>query len=210
MTDSDNLWEVLAGNYWHWDKVNNHNQTAPVIFNLTAGVHTIKVKVREDGTKLDKLLVTNNITFKPTQQMNPDAATDELLDAVIAHYKKKLASNPNDVKAHHNVAATYLAKGMLDEAIAEFKNTLLINPTHGKSRANLGLAYYQQGRFEEAIEEYEKALTIDPTSGEVHYNLSILYYDKKNYKLAILHCDRAQELGLEVSSQLLTALKPYR
>jgi len=200
--DLNYLWELEKYNYWHWAEVHTRDGDGPVLFDLTAGVHVIKVKLREDGTKLDKLLLTNNITFNPTEQMNPDA--------VIAQHKKKLASNPNDVKAHHNLAATYLAKGMLDQAISEYKKILALNPNYGKSRANLGLAYYQQGRLEEAIEEYEKALTINPTSGEVHYNLSIVYYAKNNYKLALLHCDRAQELGFEVSSQLLAALKPYR
>jgi tetratricopeptide (TPR) repeat protein len=205
----DNLWEIQMGNYWHWDKVNDRDNLDPVRFILKSGIHTIKVKLREDGTKLDKMVLTNNIgfvpnsiTFKPTQQVN--------LDDVIAQYKKKLASNPNDVKARHNVAATYLAQGMLDQAISEYKKTLSLNPNYEKSRANLGLVYYQQGRLEEAIEEYEKALTINPTYGEIHYNLSILYYDRKNYKLALLHCDRAQELGFEVPSQLLSTLKPYR
>jgi hypothetical protein len=61
----DNLWEIEAGNYWHWDKVNNKYVADPVKFDLIEGVHTIKVKLREDGTKLDKLLLTNDIGFVP-------------------------------------------------------------------------------------------------------------------------------------------------
>ena len=61
----DNLWEVATGDYWHWDEVNNRDgRTDPVTFVLTEGMHTIKVKLREDGTQLDKLVLTNNsITF---------------------------------------------------------------------------------------------------------------------------------------------------
>ena len=62
---SDNLWEVETGEHWHWGKANNRNRIGPVIFNLAAGKHTIKIKQREDGTKLDKLLLTNNIGFIP-------------------------------------------------------------------------------------------------------------------------------------------------
>jgi len=37
-----------------------------VIFTLARGAHTIKIKLREDGTRLDKLLLTNDIlTFTP-------------------------------------------------------------------------------------------------------------------------------------------------
>ena len=117
---------------------------------------------------------------------------------------------PLIIKARHNVASFYLAKGMLDEAISEYEKILALNPNYRKSRVNRGLAYYQKGMLQEAIEEYKKALTINPNYGKVHYNLSIVYHFKQDYKLATLHCDRAQELGFEVPSQLLSALKPYR
>jgi hypothetical protein len=61
----DNLWEVQVGKYWHWDAVNYRNRVDPVKFVLFEGKHTIKVKLREDGTKLDKLLLTNDISFIP-------------------------------------------------------------------------------------------------------------------------------------------------
>jgi hypothetical protein len=61
----DNLWEVEIGDYWHWDEINDRDGADPVKFILTEGMHTIKVKLREDGTKLDKLLLTNVIEFVP-------------------------------------------------------------------------------------------------------------------------------------------------
>ncbi len=63
---SDNLWEVKRGNYWHWDKVSNRGGANPVKFILTEGVHTLKVKLREKGTKLDKILLTNDLDFVPS------------------------------------------------------------------------------------------------------------------------------------------------
>jgi len=62
----DNLWEVETGNYWLWDKVNARDIFDPVGFNLKSGIHTIKIKLREDGTKLDKILLTNNLDFVPS------------------------------------------------------------------------------------------------------------------------------------------------
>ena len=54
-----NLWEVELGDNWHWDVVNNRELADPVKFILTEGTHTIKIRLREDGTELDKLLLTN-------------------------------------------------------------------------------------------------------------------------------------------------------
>ena len=61
----DNYWEMKTGKRWHWDKVNYLKRTDPVIFYLTAGKHTIKVKKREYGAQLDKLLLTNVKGFVP-------------------------------------------------------------------------------------------------------------------------------------------------
>ena len=61
-----NMWEVEIGDHWHWDKVNDCNILDPVRFILQSGAHTIKIKLREDGTKLDKMLLTNNVAFIPS------------------------------------------------------------------------------------------------------------------------------------------------
>jgi hypothetical protein len=61
----DNLWEVQTGDDWHWDAINNRGLADPVEFFLTEGTNTIKIKLREDGTELDKLLITNSIPFIP-------------------------------------------------------------------------------------------------------------------------------------------------
>jgi hypothetical protein len=62
----DNLWTVEKGNDWHWDKVNDRGNFDPVLFTLSRGPHTIKIMLREDGTRLDKLLLTNGVfSFTP-------------------------------------------------------------------------------------------------------------------------------------------------
>jgi hypothetical protein len=74
----DNLWQVQVGKNWHWDAVNYHERADPVKFILFEGQHTIKVKLREDGTKLDKLLLTSNLDFVPDDKIsiaeNPDCS----------------------------------------------------------------------------------------------------------------------------------------
>ena len=62
---TNNVWDTTQGTSWQWDQVSNRGNPGPVQFNLTAGVHTIKIKLREDGTKIDKLLLTNDSSFTP-------------------------------------------------------------------------------------------------------------------------------------------------
>jgi Bacterial Ig domain/Fibronectin type III domain len=59
------LWELPASQTaasWVWDQA--ASDTAPVFF-LEAGTHTLTVKQRESGTKLDKLLLTNDTDLVP-------------------------------------------------------------------------------------------------------------------------------------------------
>ncbi|MDL1975736.1 MAG: endo-1,4-beta-xylanase [Deltaproteobacteria bacterium] len=58
-------WHVQTGSVWTLDSVNGHG---PLVFNLAAGTHTLKISGREDGTKLDRLLITNDMAFVPSEE----------------------------------------------------------------------------------------------------------------------------------------------
>lgn len=71
------LWDVFqgipSGNQWEWDEVSHRGngtgtspEINPVIFQLDPGTHTLLIRTREDGTRLDKILITNNLNFVPT------------------------------------------------------------------------------------------------------------------------------------------------
>jgi hypothetical protein len=59
------LWNMPVGSSWVWDQVNNAGVADPVLFPLTAGTHTLVVKQREDGARLDRLLITSDQAFVP-------------------------------------------------------------------------------------------------------------------------------------------------
>lgn len=50
---------IPAGPVWHWDDVHADDNANPVVYDLTAGDHTLWICYREDGALLDKILVTN-------------------------------------------------------------------------------------------------------------------------------------------------------
>ena len=59
------LWDTRVAKTWIWDQVANRNVADPVIFYLEAGEHTLTVKHRERMTKLDKILITNDVEYIP-------------------------------------------------------------------------------------------------------------------------------------------------
>ena len=63
---NDLTWDVKKGDTWHWDPIGDRGGSKLAVFNLSTGVHTIKVKAREDGTKLDQMLLTNDLDFVPS------------------------------------------------------------------------------------------------------------------------------------------------
>ena len=59
--------DITPGASWHWATVTNDaNNDAPVLANLAAGNHTITFAYREDGARLDRILITNDLTLVPT------------------------------------------------------------------------------------------------------------------------------------------------
>lgn len=63
--DAYALWDTRRSKAWIWDQVSNRGGDNPVTFYLEAGEHTLTIKQREDGTKIDRILITNDLNFLP-------------------------------------------------------------------------------------------------------------------------------------------------
>jgi hypothetical protein len=61
------LWDTFreGEDIWVWDQVSDRRIADPVIFTLDAGIHTLVIKQREDGTKLDSIFITNDRAYDP-------------------------------------------------------------------------------------------------------------------------------------------------
>ncbi len=54
---------------WHWDEVHDNSlNNIPVIFKLEKGEHTLTVAYLLDQTRLDKILITNDMDFVPSTE----------------------------------------------------------------------------------------------------------------------------------------------
>lgn len=51
----------LTGSQWQWQDVTSGSDKDRVAFDLSVGEHTLKIKVREDGTKLDKIKISKAV-----------------------------------------------------------------------------------------------------------------------------------------------------
>ena len=54
------MWNSIpAGTSWHWDDVHRSSNDITIYYRLEPGTHTLSICMREDGTKLDKILIAN-------------------------------------------------------------------------------------------------------------------------------------------------------
>jgi hypothetical protein len=60
-------WNTILGDQWTWDQVNAHQGDDPVTYHLEPGTHRLYIMQREDGTCIDKLIVTKKLDFLPDQ-----------------------------------------------------------------------------------------------------------------------------------------------
>jgi hypothetical protein len=59
------LWDTQQAETYIWDQVNNRGDSDPVVYSLAAGAHALTIKQREDGTKIDRILITNDMGYIP-------------------------------------------------------------------------------------------------------------------------------------------------
>ena len=62
------LWDVaVTGDNWQWDTVTDRDGgDQRILFDLAAGSHTLRIAMREDGTRLDQIVITNDLSLDPT------------------------------------------------------------------------------------------------------------------------------------------------
>ncbi|GKT07881.1 Ig-like domain-containing protein [Desulforhabdus sp. TSK] len=58
-------WDTALGGTgaWIWDMASQRSGAKPVVLHLEAGEHTLTLKQREDGTRLDQILITNQLNY---------------------------------------------------------------------------------------------------------------------------------------------------
>jgi hypothetical protein len=62
----NDIFQRAGGTTWKWDSVRNSDMANAVVsYMLAPGSHTLEIAYREDGAKLDRLLVTNDLAFVP-------------------------------------------------------------------------------------------------------------------------------------------------
>jgi len=130
-----------------------------------------------------------------------------LADDEIQAYKRALAIEPDMIDALVGLGNAYFGKQKYDAAIEQYKKAVQIKPDNGTIHYNIGAAYSNKSQYEQAVAEYKKAIGIEPKMGDAHNGLAFAFYKLEKYDLAWHHIKAAEELGVEISKELLTAIE---
>lgn len=149
------------------------------------------LKVHSPGRKtlLILMLMGSTMAFAQSetkvQTHKGNKAMERKLDSLaIIHFKKAIAIDSMNYKAHYNLGNAYLRSGKSDDAMKEYDKSAKLMPSRIIKTAiyhNMGVVSYASGQYDKAVDSFKEALRTNPKDNRTRYNLALAQYMlKKN------------------------------
>jgi tetratricopeptide (TPR) repeat protein len=116
-------------------------------------------------------------------------------DDAVPAWKKALALDPDDARAHDNLGVALAETGKLDEAIDEYRRSLALNAGSSHTHNNLGTALAEKGMLDEAFQNFATAVELNPDNASAQINMgNVLSLKKEQLPEALIHLRKGVEL----------------
>ncbi|MGB9458584.1 MAG: tetratricopeptide repeat protein [Bryobacteraceae bacterium] len=115
----------------------------------------------------------------------------------IPAWRKALALDSDDDRAHFNLGFSLSETGDLRGAIAEYRRSSDLNPKQAVTFANLALAQAQTGDLNGAVDNYRKAAALDSTNSPLQADLGAALFENGQHAEGIEHLETAVALAPE-------------
>lgn len=122
----------------------------------------------------------------------------------LGEWRQAVTLDPEDPKAHFNLAITLDQQGKGEEAIREYRRSLEIEPDNDGAYTNLGVTMVAAGRIDEAMELFLKAISLNPNNAKAETNLASALMEKGRLDEAIDHARRALAVDEKASDAVNT------
>jgi tetratricopeptide (TPR) repeat protein len=83
-------------------------------------------------------------------------------DNLIADFRERLRSKPNDAYLHYSLSCALRDKGLYDESLAAAREAVRLKPKNCLVQRSYGAALRDTGRMEEAIAAFREAIRLKP------------------------------------------------
>jgi len=111
------------------------------------------------------------------------------LTPAIAEYKRAIEMDPNDWKAHYQLAKAYETKYDRNSAIAELQYVIKLKPNDAGPYKELGDLFAAEYQYQPAINQYRKAVALKPDNVEFHQNLTEMMNITWQYDAALVEAN---------------------
>ncbi len=109
----------------------------------------------------------------------------------IIIYRKILAADPNNARAHNNIGLALQQLGHFEEALPHHQRALALSPDLAEADAGLGNAHRVLGHLEDAVRHYLNALAVRPGYAAAHNDVAGVLHMLGRTAEAIGHYQRA-------------------
>lgn len=116
----------------------------------------------------------------------------------IVFYRKILAVDPSNARAHNNIGLALQQLGQVEEALPHHRRALALSPDMAEAHAGLGNAHRILGRLEEAVGHYLNALSVRPEYAAAHNDIA-----------GVLHMLGCSDEAIDHYKQALAAQPDY-
>jgi len=113
----------------------------------------------------------------------------------VAEWRKAMALDSDDDKAHFNLGFALSETGDLRGAATEYRKSSELNPTRAGTFASLALALAQTGDLDGAIDNYRKAEALDSANPALEADMGSALFEKGQRVEAIDHLEAAVSLA---------------
>ena len=117
------------------------------------------------------------------------------LEEAARSYREVLATRPDLVPAHNNLANLLADRGDIEDAIVHYRQALAQRPNAAEIHYNLGNALVRRGHADEAAAHYIRAVSLRPDFAAAQYGLAIAFARRGHLENAIKACQRAVSLN---------------
>ncbi len=142
------------------------------------------------------------VNLEPAMELDIDtglkqAATyldQNRIDDATNEYKKIIAIDPDNVRAHQALGEIYIRERYFHEAMEEYEKAVKLDPTKKTLLNSLANLYIREGKSNKAIEKYEQIISLEPDNAVIHRTLGDFYLKQGNKERAIALYEKVAEL----------------
>ncbi|MFC2164955.1 tetratricopeptide repeat protein [Acidobacteriota bacterium] len=117
-------------------------------------------------------------------------------DKAIGAFNEVAKDNPQDLKAHYNLAQAHDNLRQYDQAATHYRKLIELNPKDAASYYNLLFRLYNKAEdFTNAVQVSQEILNQNPEDPQNHYNLGYAYLKQEDLPNALAAFQKALELN---------------